>query len=124
MFESSLSAHVILNHLLAVLDIDVTHFTVCDMRNGWGIRFDSCKAASLHYCLAGAGTLTIRGLPPIQLEPHGFVLLPPGVDDRLESASSKPVRLESRPRVQGEVAGIRSDTNRRRRSARYRNRVR
>jgi AraC family transcriptional activator of mtrCDE len=101
MFESSLSAHVILDHLLAVLDIGVTHFTGCDIRNGWGMRFDSCKTASLHYCLAGVGTLAVLGVPPIELEPHSFVLLPPGVAYRLESASSKPVRLERRARVRG-----------------------
>lgn len=101
MFESSFSAHGVLDHLLAVLDIGVTHFTICDIRNGWGMRFESCKTASLHYCLAGAGSLVARGLPPIPLEPHGFVLLPAGVDYRLESASSEPVRLERRARVQG-----------------------
>ncbi|SDE03688.1 AraC-type DNA-binding protein [Cupriavidus sp. YR651] len=101
MIESSLSAHVILDHLLAVLDIGVNNFTVCDIRSGWGIRFDTCKTASLHYCLAGVGTLAVRGLPPVQLEPHSFVLLPPGVAYCLESASSKPVRLECRTRVRG-----------------------
>jgi AraC-like DNA-binding protein len=99
MFESSLSAHVILDHLLAVLDIGVTHFTGCDIRSGWGMCFDSCKAASLHYCLAGVGTLAVRGVPPIELQPHSFVLLPPEVAYRLESASSKPVRLERRARA-------------------------
>lgn len=101
MSKSSLSTHVILDHLLAVLDIGVTHFTVCDIRDGWGVCFDSSKTASLHYCLEGVGTLTVRGAPPIQLEPHTFVLLPPGVAYRLESASSKPVRLESRARLRG-----------------------
>jgi AraC-like DNA-binding protein len=101
MLESSLSAHVILDHLLAVLDIGVAHFTVCDIRKGWGMRFDSCKTATLHYCLAGTGSLVVRGLPPIRLESHGFVLLPPGVDYRLESGSSKPPKLECRSRVQG-----------------------
>ena len=101
MSESPLSAHVILDQLLAVLDIGVTHFTVCDIRNGWGMRFDSCKTASLHYCLEGAGTLAVHGGPPIQLEPHSFVLLPPGVAYHLESAAIKPVRLEYRARVCG-----------------------
>jgi len=101
MFEPSLSAHVILDHLLAVLDIGVTHFTVCDIRNGWGMSFDSCKTASLHYCLEGIGILAVRGIPPIHLEPHSFVLLPPGVAYRLESVSSKPVRLKHHGRVCG-----------------------
>lgn len=101
MLESFLSAHVILDHLLAVLDIGVTHFTVCDIRSGWGIRFDSCEKASLHYCLEGAGILAVRGGPSIQLEPHSFVLLPPGVAYHLESASPKPVQLEWRARMHG-----------------------
>jgi len=94
MFESPSSAHFVLDHLLAVLDIGVTHFTICDIRDGWGLRSDACKTASLHYCLAGVGTLTIRRSRPIQLEPHTFVLLPPGVAYRLDSASPKRVRLE------------------------------
>lgn len=101
MFELPSSAHIVLDHLLAVLDIGVTHFTVCDIRDGWGMRFDACKTASLHYCLAGVGTLAVHGAPPIQLEPHTFVLLPPGVAYRLESASPKRVRLEHRARLCG-----------------------
>ena len=94
MFELPSSAHVVLDHFLAVLDIGVTHFTVCDIRDGWGLRSEACKSASLHYCLAGVGTLAVRGSRRIQLEPHTFVLLPPGVAYRLESASPKRVRLE------------------------------
>jgi AraC-like DNA-binding protein len=101
MFKLPSSAHIILDHLLAVLDIGVTHFTVCDIRDGWGMRFDACKTASLHYCLAGVGTLAVHGALPIQLKPHTFVLLPPGVAYRLKSASPKRVRLEHRARLCG-----------------------
>lgn len=101
MFELPSSAHMTLDHLLAALDIGVTHFTVCDIRDGWGMRFDACKTASLHYCLAGVGTLAVHGAPPIQLESHTFALLPPGVAYRLESASPKRVRLEHRARLCG-----------------------
>lgn len=101
MFELTSSAHMALDHLLAVLDIGVTHFTVCDIRDGWGTRFDACKTASLHYCLEGVGALAVHGGVPIQLEPHTFVLLPPGVAYRIESASSKQVRLEHRTRLYG-----------------------
>jgi len=65
------------------------------------MRFDSCNTASLHYCLGGVGTLAVRGLPPIQVEPHTFVLLPPGVAYSLESDSPKHVRLEHRTRLRG-----------------------
>jgi AraC-like DNA-binding protein len=101
MFELSSSAAIVLDHLLAVLDIGVTHFSVCDVRDGWGMRFDACETASLHYCLEGVGTLSIRGAPPVRLEPHTFVLLPPGVPYGLESPSPEPVRLELRTRLRG-----------------------
>ena len=102
MFESPLSAHMVLDHLLSVLDVGVTHFTVCEIREGWGMRFNACKTASLHYCLEGVGTLAVHGAAPIQLEPHAFVLLPPGMAYCLESASSKPVvRLECHTRLHG-----------------------
>lgn len=99
MFESSLSTHAILDRLLAVLDIGVPHFTVCDIRDGWEMCFDSCTSASLHYCLAGVGTLVVPGLAPIPLAPHTFVLLPPGGAYRLESATSNAVENERRGRV-------------------------
>ena len=96
MSEFSSSPYIVLDHLLAALDIGVTHFTVCDIRDGWGMRLDSCQSASLHYCLEGAGTLTVHGSPPIQLEPHTFVLLPSGIAYRIESASQEPAQLEHR----------------------------
>lgn len=101
MFELPSSAHMILDHMLAVLDVGVTHFTVCDIRDGWGMRFDASKTASLHYCQDGAGTLTVRDAPPVQLEPHTFVLLPPGLAYRLESVSPGPIQLEHRTRLRG-----------------------
>jgi AraC-like DNA-binding protein len=100
-FELPSSAHIALDHLLAALDIGVTHFTVCDIRNGWGMRLDAGKTASLHYSLEGVGTLTVHGSPPVQLEPHTFVLLPPGVAYRIESASSESARLEHRASLCG-----------------------
>lgn len=101
MFELPSSAHTVLDHLLATLEIGVTHFTVCDIRDGWGMRFDACQTASLHYCLAGDGALTVDGASSIQLEQHTFVLLPPGIAYRIESASREPVQLEHRVRLCG-----------------------
>jgi AraC-like DNA-binding protein len=95
------SAHKALDHFLAVLDIGVTHFTTCDIRDGWGLRFDACRTASLHYCLEGMGALAVHGAPPIELEPHTFVLLPPRVTYRLESAALESPRLVQRARICG-----------------------
>ena len=73
------SAHSVPDHWLAALDIGVTHFTVCDIRDGCGVRLDGCRMASLHYCLSGVGTLAVHRARPIRLDPHTFVLLPPRI---------------------------------------------
>ncbi|HYG41600.1 MAG TPA: AraC family transcriptional regulator [Bordetella sp.] len=90
------SSHTVLDHLLAALDIGVTHFTVCDIREGWSMGLDASKAPSLHYCREGFGTLIVHGSASIHLEPHTFVLLPPGVAYRIESASPKSSQIEHR----------------------------
>src|SRR3546814_7938899 len=90
-----------LDHLLAALYVGVTHFTVCDIRDGWGMGLDAGGAPSLHYCLEGVGTLTVQGSAPIQLEPHTFVLLPPGVAYRIESASPQSSKIEQRASLCG-----------------------
>jgi AraC family transcriptional activator of mtrCDE len=79
MFNLPSSAHMALGYFPVALDIGVTNFAVCDIRDGSGMRFDACKTASLHYCLEGVGALAVHGAEPIQLEPHTFVLLPPRV---------------------------------------------
>ena len=93
MFESPLSSYTALDYLLAVLDIGVTHFTVCDIRKDWGIYFEDRKAAHLHYCLDGYGTLLIQGVTDIHLEPHTFVMLPPGLAYQVVSGTPKSVKL-------------------------------
>ncbi len=101
MFKLPSSVHMALDHLLAALDIGVIHFTVCDIRDGWGMRLDACKTASLHYCLEGVGALVAHGAPPIQLEPHTFVLLAPGVAYRIESDSPNSAQIEHRASLCG-----------------------
>jgi AraC-like DNA-binding protein len=92
-------ASLLLDALLAALDVGVVNFTACDVREGWAVIFDPCETASLHYCLAGRGSLVIRNDENISLEPHTFVLLPPGVPYRMESRSASSLRCETRPRA-------------------------
>lgn len=91
----------VLDRLLAALDVGVTHFTVCDIRDGWSMGLDAGRAPTLHYCLEGTGTLTTPGSASISLEPHTFVLLPPGVAYRIESASPKASQIEQRTSLCG-----------------------
>src|SRR3546814_10762246 len=89
------STHVVLDHLLATLEIGVSNFTVCDIRRDWRLSVDTDPLPSLHYCLEGAGTLIVDDAPPIQLQQHTFVVLPAGKAYRMESGSPKPTDRKS-----------------------------
>lgn len=97
-------ASFLLDALLAALDVGVINFTACDVREGWAVSFDPCRTASLHYCLAGSGSLVIGNDGTISLEPHTFVLLPPGVPYRMQGGCSSPLRHETRPRASARVS--------------------
>src|SRR3546814_21101901 len=88
MFTSS-STHIVLDNLLATLEIGVIHFRVCDIRDGWELRLPANKLPSLHYVLEGVGTLLAHNTPPISLQPHTFVLCPPGIAYRVEGRSEE-----------------------------------
>jgi AraC-like DNA-binding protein len=96
-----LAGHRILDHFLATLDIDVGNFTLCDIRDGWSVRFDACRTVSVHYCMAGSGALVVQGSGRISLSPHSFVLLPPGLSYQIESANSSPSNRVERARLAG-----------------------
>lgn len=86
----------VLEQFLSSLDLGVTRITRCDIRDGWSVRFDAPQTASVHYCLDGHGTLDAGDGRRIPLRPHCFVLLPPGVSYRIESATPAQVQSVNR----------------------------
>jgi AraC-like DNA-binding protein len=98
MSQSAPFTYTVLDQLLATLDIAVTRFTACDIREGWSVSFEPCDSASVHYCLGGAGALKVKG-KSIPLRRHTFVLLPAGLAYRLEAVGALPARLEHRARM-------------------------
>lgn len=101
MFESPSSSHMALDYLLAALDVGIAHFTICDIRHSRGVNFETGKTTNLHYCLEGCGTLVVQGTTVIELEPHTFVLLPPGLAYCVKSASSPSLNLDHFSRLRG-----------------------
>jgi AraC-like DNA-binding protein len=99
MLNLSQSGEHVLDHMLAALDLGVANFSLCDVRKGWGVSFEACSTASLHYCLAGSGTLVINDADSMTLDAHSFVLLPPGVTYRIDAAGRTFARTVSRARV-------------------------
>lgn len=79
----------LLERLLASFDVGVAAFTSCDVRHGWQLVFELSQSASLHYCLAGTGTMSVGNGPPIAIEQHSFVLLPPRVAYSFEAGGMR-----------------------------------
>ena len=99
MNDAQLRELPVLERFLAALNIGVANFTLCDIRDGWSARFEACATASLHYCMDGSGVLITQHGERVSLSAHSFVLLPPGIDYKIESGKSCATRETNRSRV-------------------------
>jgi len=69
----------VVEQFLANLEVGVGAFAACDIRKGFQLTFDARPTASLHYCLAGRGTMRCRSGDVILIKQHSFILLPPNI---------------------------------------------
>ena len=72
---------MLLEKLLAGLDVGVEPFAVCDVRGDSHLAFDASDTATVHYTLAGAGTIRLAGGPAIDAR----AIVPSGVRQRIEA---------------------------------------
>ena len=75
-----------LDRLLGHLALTITPFAVCDVRRGAQLSMPGEHLATMHFVLAGVGTLfaTSRSYG---LRPYALVLVPPGMDHRVAAGS-------------------------------------
>ena len=76
---------MLLEKLLAGLEVGVEPFAVCDVRGDSHLAFDASDTATVHYALAGAGTIRMAGGPAIDARAHTFMIVPSGVRQRIEA---------------------------------------
>ncbi len=76
---------MLLEKLLAGLEVGVEPFAVCDVRGDSHLAFDASDTATVHYALAGAGTIRMAGGPAIDARAHTFMIVPSGVPQRIEA---------------------------------------
>jgi AraC-like DNA-binding protein len=79
---------MLLEKLLAGLDVGVEPFAVCDVRGDSHLALEASDTATVHYALAGAGTIRIAGGPAIDARAHTFMVVPSGVRQRIEARGS------------------------------------
>lgn len=92
---------ILLEKLLAGLEVTVRPFAVCDVRGDAHIAMKPSEFATVHYTLAGAGLVRVAGSPAVEVLPYSFMIVPPGVAQRIEPARGgaplAPVRAADSP---------------------------
>lgn len=90
--------------LLEGLMVSVEPFVICRTSAGSKLNHSSMEGPTLHYVVAGSGTLLVANHPSTNLEPGTIVILPPGMshevtgnydeDDSLDTARNcQPLKL-------------------------------
>jgi len=69
---------MLLDQLLDRLDVGVSAFHVCDVRQDASLVLEEHKATAIHYVLEGAGVARTMTGEEIELAPHTVVVAPPG----------------------------------------------
>jgi len=75
---------ILLEKLLAGLEVTVRPFAVCDVRGTSHLTLDASEFATVHYTLAGSGLVRVAGAPPVEARPYSFIIVPPGMAHRIE----------------------------------------
>ncbi len=95
---------MLLEKLLAGLDVVVEPFAICPVPAGLRGRFVQADCATLHYVVAGSGWLFAKGAEPRPLEPHSVVVGPPNLPVEIgsrDAAEILPAEAFCRPLTEG-----------------------
>ena len=68
---------LLLDRLLDGLDVGVSPFAICDVREGSSLVLQDNEGASLHYVLSGYGLARTMAGRTIELAPHTVMIAPP-----------------------------------------------
>lgn len=66
----------ILDRLLITLAVRVHAFSVCEIQQGWRLAFDPLSAVTIHYVLAGRGSVRVGNRPWLPFVPQTIVVVP------------------------------------------------
>lgn len=73
----------ILDRLLTTLAVRVHAFALCEIKKGWRIAVDPMEGVTIHYILAGSGTIAVGEGKSIAFRPNCVVIVPAGVSQTL-----------------------------------------
>lgn len=65
-----------LDRLLTTLAVRIHAFAVCEIKAGWRLNFDPMDAVTIHYVLAGAGTVRVADGMDAVYAPFSMIVVP------------------------------------------------
>ncbi|MCB1885357.1 MAG: helix-turn-helix transcriptional regulator [Geminicoccaceae bacterium] len=77
---------LVLDRLLAALEVRVDAFALCEICPGWRLTFGPGEEPSVHYVLAGSGTMRLPKGAALLLDQDVFAVLPKGIPHGFETA--------------------------------------
>ena len=72
-----------LERLLITLAVRIHAFAVCEIKLGWRLTFEPMEAVTIHFILAGAGTVRVDGGSHLPFEQHSIIVVPARVSQSL-----------------------------------------
>lgn len=73
----------VLERLLITLAVRIHAFAVCEIEAGWRLLFDPMEAVTIHYVLAGEGTIETGEGAGAPFAPHSIIVVPARVPQSL-----------------------------------------
>lgn len=83
---------ILLEKLLAGLDVSIAPFVVCQAGSDRAVTFKRNASATLHYAVAGDGALRVDTYWSADFRPHTLIVAPPGVRIELLTGDDGDVR--------------------------------
>ena len=72
-----------LDRLLTTLAVRIHAFAICEIKAGWRLAFDPMDAVTIHYVLAGSGTIRVADETEAAYSPFSIIVVPARVTQSL-----------------------------------------
>ena len=95
-----------LDRLLTTLAVRIHAFAICEIKKGWRLAFGPMEAITIHYVLAGTGTIRTSSGDSIVYGPFSIIVVPARVHQSLGEADAAEVEQNSADRCVSIADGL------------------
>lgn len=95
-----------LDRLLTTLAVRIHAFAICEIKTGWRLTFGPMEAVTIHYVLAGTGTIRTTGGVDVAYGPYSIIVVPARVHQSLGEAGAIEVERNAADRCVSIADGL------------------